>query len=797
MRVRDFVKLEISLPVLLLALVPQLVQADEPNQPSPNTSFSDVKLVLENYCYGCHGYGETEGDVSLEGFVESDNPTLDHQGWLAVWRNLRAQTMPPADQDQPTKEEAALVGAWIERSVFKLDPEKPDPGRVTIRRMNRAEYTYTISDLFGYNFKATESFPADDTGYGFDTIGDVLTISPLLMEKYFDAASEIVEAIVDTSGPDNPSFTVWANSFSNEAKPDASVESMPLNQEAKFLAKRWIEHAGEYRFKVELQLENLERGTTSTGHLVLKSEDRELGKMPLGWDQRLVADFETTAKLDKGHFLFNLVMQPGDSAAEGQEIPKLRIKKISVEGPLDGSQATHPKEYTKIFFDGPPPKDEQGQRAYAVKLIEHYGTLAYRRPIDANTRDRLVDMMMGVSQRDGRSFEEGFAMALTAILSSPRFIFRAEIQPEPNNPAAVVPVDEFALASRLSYFLWSSTPDEELMQLAGEGKLREQLGAQVDRMIADKKSQRFIERFVGQWLGASDVETMNIDARRILGIQDAAEANRVFSRTVRKAMRDETEMMFAEILRENLPVLDFLNANYTFLNEPLASFYGLEGLGVSGNEMQKVTLPEDSVRGGILTQGTFLVTSSNPTRTSPVKRGLFILDNILGTPAPPAPPDVPELEEVRSRGKKLTMRQQMELHREAPMCKSCHQRMDPLGLALENFSAIGQFRTAEGDEKIDPRGKLITGEEFEDIRQLTKILSSERKTDFYRCLTEKLLTYALGRGMEYYDTPTIDQIVETLEQEPNNGKMRGLIHAIVNSPPFQLRRGDGSLLSQN
>ena len=386
-------------------------------------------------------------------------------------------------------------------------------------------------------------------------------------------------------------------------------------------------------------------------------------------------------------------------------------------------------------------------------------------------------------------FEDGIAHAATAILASPRFLFRAETQPEPDNPGKIVPLDEYALASRLSYFLWSSLPDAELLELAEKRELRANLKEQVDRMLADPKATRFVENFVGQWLQTRDVEGINIDPRRVLGIRDLSESFKVFGARQRRAMRLETEMLFSHLLKENRSSLELFTADYTFLNESLAKFYGIPD--VKGEIMQRVSLPPDSHRGGVLTHGSLLVVTSNPTRTSPVKRGLFVLDNFLGTPAPPAPPNVPTLEEAKKGGKKnMTMRETMIIHREKALCASCHARMDPLGLALENFNAVGMYRAEENGQPIDTAGKLITGETFSTVGELSKILATSRREDFYRCITSKMLTFAIGRGTEYYDAPTIDRIVADLEKD--GGKLRTVIHGIVNSAPFQKRRGDGT-----
>ena len=408
--------------------------------------------------------------------------------------------------------------------------------------------------------------------------------------------------------------------------------------------------------------------------------------------------------------------------------------------------------------------------------------------MDEKTLTRLGAIATEARRLPGTSFERSIASALTAILASPRFLFRAEIQPEPNNPGKIVPVDEFALASRLSYFLWSSLPDDELSELARTGQLRANLRAQVDRLLADQRAERFVENFVGQWLQTRDVEGVNIDARRFLGTRDNGVASKIFSPRLRRAMREETEMLFAYLIAENRSALELLTADYTFLNETLARFYGIDG--VSGTEMRKVSLAADSHRrAGVLTHGSTLVVTSNPTRTSPVKRGLFLLENILGTPAPPAPPDVPALEQSRRDSAHLTMRELMAVHREAPLCAGCHARMDPLGLALENYTPLGNYRADERGQPIDTAGRLITGEKFKDVTELAQVLATSRRDDFYHCLSEKMLTYAIGRGLEYYDTVTVEQIVAGLKKD--QGALRSLIYGVVESAPFQKRRGDG------
>jgi hypothetical protein len=388
----------------------------------------------------------------------------------------------------------------------------------------------------------------------------------------------------------------------------------------------------------------------------------------------------------------------------------------------------------------------------------------------------------------GKTFEEGVGRAMMAVLGSPRFLFRVE-QTEPIKAGErFAPIDENALAARLSYFLWSTMPDDELFKLAERGELRRELRPQLARMLKDPKSQSFVRNFTGQWLQARDVEFVPINARVVLGPNAPRNKDgRVeFDGAFRKLMRSETEMYFEHLIREDRSVLDLVDSDYAFLNERLAQHYGVPD--VSGESLRLVKLPPDSPRGGVLTQGTVLAVTSNPTRTSPVKRGLFILENILGTPPPPPPPNVPDLEESKKEfsGREPKLSEILAVHRSNKLCSSCHQRMDPLGLAMENFNALGSWRDTDAHQPIEPAGELVTGEKFTDVRELKRVLRRDRKMDIYRCLTEKMLTYALGRGLEHYDVHTVDEIVAALDRE--GGRMTVLIAGIVESAPFQKQR---------
>ncbi|MGJ8697657.1 MAG: DUF1592 domain-containing protein [Verrucomicrobiaceae bacterium] len=747
----------------------------------------DVEPLLEDFCHDCHADGSSKGDFSMEDFDDLSAHLSDVSHWLPVWRNIRSQIMPPSEKDQFTAEEKKTVLRWIEQEVFKVDPNNPDPGRVTIRRLNRQEYHYAIDDLLGVRYDTWENFPADDTGYGFDTIGSVLTISPLLMEKYLDAAADIVEKAL----PKNATSSVPRREFDGNlfrAGKD-EVKRADWSAFAKPRSVHLIAEApakGPYEITLNYAVRGAEAATDQTAQIELWVGDRKIAEQTAGWDQAETIELNGKAQMADGDNRIEVRFIPRDPAGADQEEQFFQLQKVTLNGPVDGSLKEYPKGYRMIMVDGPAPKDIRERELYARKIMRSFVSRAYRRPLDGVTVGKLVKIVLEVDRQPGRTFEDGIKHAMTAVLASPRFLFRAEIQPDPNDPGKIVDLDEYALASRLSFFLWSSVPDDELLSLAYKKTLRKELRAQVKRMLEDPKAERFTENFVGQWLQTRDVEHAPIDSWRIIGTRDRRKANSIFNYQVRQDMRKETEMFFKFILMNNRPAEELISARYSFLNERLANFYKVNG--VKGSEHRLVDLTENPERGGILTQGSFLIVSSNPTRTSPVKRGLFVLDQILGTPAPPAPPNVPELEEIAHKSDKpLSMREMMEIHRQKPICAGCHARMDPIGLGLENFNAIGQFRREENGIPVDSAGQLVTGETFSDVASLKTILADKRRDDFYRCISEKLMTYAIGRGMEYYDSPTIDSLVKTLHE--NNGSLKELVIAVTGSAPFQKRRG--------
>jgi hypothetical protein len=745
---------------------------------------TEIEPLLVRYCYDCHGDGSREGDFRMDTFKDLSAHLGDREHWMPVWRNLRSQIMPPSDEDQPGPEETRKLLSWIEAEVFKLDPKNPDPGRVTLRRLNREEYRNAVFDLLGVEYDTAEAFPPDDTGYGFDNIGDVLSISPLLMEKYLTAAEEVVNlALPDDASAQVPRVEFPAGEFKN---PVVTPTWIPFSGAAEFTLKVPVKWDGKYLLTLQYAIQGAAEATTAEASLEISAGEKPLAKAALGWDQRRSIDLAATANLKKGERTITVTLRPARPPAEGEEALYLSVQRLIIQGPLDGSQKEFSKGHRMILVDGPGPESAAERRAYARKIMRSFVSRAFRRPVVESDITRLVAIVEETDKLPGKTFQDGIKQAIAACLASPRFLFRAEIQPEPNNPDKIVPLDEYALASRLSFFLWSSVPDDELLSLAYHKKLRANLRQQVDRMLADPRSRRLTENFVGQWLQARDVASSPISAPTILGVASNREASEIFDPRLRADMRAETYALFEFILREGRPAEELISARYSFLNERLAAFYGVRG--VTGENLRAVDLTEHPERGGLLTQGTFLIVSSNPTRTSPVKRGMFVLENLLGTPPPPAPPDVPELTDAAKEGTNPTMREMMEIHRANPDCRGCHARMDPIGLGLENFDALGRFRKTESGKPIDTAGVLVTGEKFADVATLKAILAEKRRPDFYRTVSEKLLTYAIGRGVEYYDSTTIQQL--TAHMEKNGGKLAELIHAITSSAPFQMRRGD-------
>ena len=751
-----------------------------------------VEPILEQRCYACHGDGESRAGVAFDKLKTADQILHNPDLWLKVLKNTRSHLMPPAKHDPPTPGQQLALESWIKTAGFGLNPNQPDPGRVTVRRLNRTEYRNTIRDLIGVEVNVDDTLAADDIGYGFDNIADVLTLSPMRMEKFLEAAQAIVRKGVPTASRAIGDDFVAGKDFLTA---DGAKNGDPIS----FYDDRAVSHtytmpaAGDYRVVLTTMVDGNAAKDPGLCTVTGLADGKEFYRQEHHWADCEFFHSEKVVHLGPGQHQFTFHLQP-KLAPEEQVTPKMDYKLLTVEvqGPLDPKDWQPPPTYARFYPRPEAPTDPAARRAYAREVIARFASKAYRRPVSTATLDRLVNIAEGIYSIPGTTFEVGVSRAIVAILASPRFLFRIEEGESAAPGQQVASLDEYALASRLSYFLWSSLPDDELFQLAARGELRRNLAAQVKRMLADPKSAAFVENFTGQWLRSREVVNTPLNRPVIFAREDIVLPNNAptdVSAASRLAMKQEAEAYFGYVAHENRSVLELLDSNYTFVNQQLAGYYAMPAGTATGPELRKVILPPDDPRGGgVLTMGSVLAVTSNPTRTSPVKRGKWILENILGAPPAPPPPAVPSLEETE---KKLvdhvpTQRETLALHRQDPVCASCHDRMDPLGLALENFNALGLYRTRELGQPVDATGQLFTGESFKTVRELKHILAAEHPDEFYRTLTEKLLIYALGRGVEYYDVPAVDQIVARLDR--TDGRFEELLLGLVESAPFQQRR---------
>jgi Protein of unknown function (DUF1592)/Protein of unknown function (DUF1588)/Protein of unknown function (DUF1587)/Protein of unknown function (DUF1585)/Protein of unknown function (DUF1595) len=820
--------------VLALALTwPRVLLAAEP---SAQPFVEQVQPILEEYCSSCHDNAMKKGSVTFDG-IESDEQRLsDRNLWWGVLKNVRAGIMPPSGKPRPDSKEQKILEDWIKYEAFGIDPKDPDPGRVTVRRLNRIEYRNTIRDLLDIVYDTGAEFPPDDSGHGFDNIGDVLTMSPLLLEKYITAADFIVSKAVPRTSRAIVEKTLSGRAFrrSTDGPPASENAAGPLSlsyyDSASASCFFKAEHSGRYRLVLDLSAtEKFVDGVFDYNkcRLVFKVDGEELLRQEYSRQEGKTYRYELTRDWKSGPHQLTFELAPLTPNEKRVRSLVLRLNSVTVCGPFEERYWARPPNYTR-FFPRDVPGDPQARHHYAQELLGQFAMRAFRRPVDGATLDRLVSVVEALSGDQEQTFEASVARAMVVALASPRFVFREEgIEPASGDRYPLL--DEYALAVRLSYFLWSSMPDDELFHLAAEHKLRANLPAQLKRMLADPRSAEFFRHFVGQWLQTRDVDTVLINASAVLShdaprdpeadrrrarfrelnrkssenlsakekeeLKEVREAffrsfrrSREFelTRDLRQAMRQETEMLFENIVRKDRSLLELIDSDYTFLNERLAKHYGIDG--IKGDVMRQVALPPGSPLGGVLTQGTMLTVTSNPDRTSPVKRGLFVLDNILGMPPPPPPPDIPPLEVAGKKlaGRTPTLRESLALHRNTASCASCHNRMDPLGLALENYNALGRWRDKENGQPIDASGRLVTGESFNGIKELKRVLVDRHRRDFYRCVSEKMLIYALGRGLDFRDVETVDRLVDRIERE--DGHPSALLMGIIESTPFQRRR---------
>ena len=838
-------------------------------------AFKDsVRPFLKSHCTFCHNDQLKTADLSFDHYQDEGSALKDAQVWRRVKQMLDRKMMPPVPRPRPSPEEVAAVLDWIDANLAPEDTQ-PNPGRVTARRLNRAEYNNTVRDLLGIDFRPADDFPVDDTGYGFDNIGDVLSISPVLMEKYMTAAEKIVQRAIATDRSVKPTVLRYsAPRAEGERRQIGAAGKVPYSPEGRLAALHLFPATGEY----DLHLRFVDRRTVperrmswtyrvpelieQVSELEVKTIDLNmLGQefcLSLDYAIRFMEHFDVTKVggtfvFEREKMLSELVEYQAwlEENPEGPPLPPppplpvvftLEGKKVKTysAGPRLEYEVDHPvrvrveagerelyaevlstegerwnpnsldwTEYRSdlykdakrmVFADSieikgpfnpePAPLSESHRqimvcepegagfdRICAEKIVGRLVGLAFRGSVaekEVRSYVRLAEGAVG----QGASFEQGIQLALKAILVSPQFLFRVERDPDPARPNPIRPVGDFELASRLSYFLWSSMPDEELLKAAKRGGLRTKDGrrTQVMRMMRDEKSQAFVENFAGQWLQLRNVSLVRPDP----------ETFPEFDEELRDAMVHESELFFDHIMREDRSILELLNTDYTFLNERLAKHYAIEG--VEGPGFRRVRLSGEQ-RGGVLTHASVLTVSSYPTRTSPVLRGLWVLENLLGDRPPDPPEDVPELDE-QAVGNAASLRQQLERHRADPSCAVCHDRMDPLGFGLENYNAIGGWRTADGNFPIDASGELPGGTRFDGPAGLRALLYAQQD-QFARNLTEKMLTYALGRGLETYDEPAVEEISRDIAG--NGYRFSRLVLGVVESMPFQMRveeRGD-------
>jgi hypothetical protein len=767
---------------------------------------------VEKYCISCHGGKAPKAELSLEPYRDAASIVKERKIWENVSKMIISGEMPLKGKElpRPTIAEAEAFVALVKAAFDHADRNaKPDPGRVTMRRLNRTEYRNTIRDLIGVEFDPTEDFPSDDIGHGFDNIGDVLTLSPVLMERYLAAADNIMSRAITPTPPPVPKRHLSAI-YTEPASADVGkkvieenwrrlttdgkepIEVGPLNT-----PYVW-EEGGEYIFRTRVYGQS---GSDKPLNVTILLHGKDLPDPSPAEDlarlsgnvlkpARILKTFSVKAAKRENAEILEVRVPPGsnrhrmmiaiDKPSGSEPHAKLYVEYLALEGPLD----TRPPSQARLLaFTAGKPQVEQTR-----EVLSRFLRRAFRRTPTAEELNRSMKLVETVVAT-GEKWEAGIQLAMQAALCSPKFLFRVEAN-DSSSSTEVKPLDEFQLASRLSYFLWSSMPDDPLLDLAEKQQLTAKLDEQVHRMLVDPRALALLHNFPAQWL----------QLKRIQFISPDGQLFPTFNDRLRSSMLKETELFVESIFREDRSLLELIDADYTFLNESLAKHYGIAdtngnpvgqqpkkpgGQPIKGDQFRRVTL-QDRTRGGLLTQASVLTVTSNPTRTSPVKRGRWVLEQILGAPPPSPPPNVPELTEKEKDVTAASLRVRMEVHRRNPECANCHAKMDPIGFALENFNAVGAFRTKDGSFPIDATGEFGDGTKFNGPGEL-KLIVLKRKDEFVRCVAEKLLIYAIGRGLENYDRPTVERIVNSVASD--GYKFSTLVKQIVHSDAFRKRRG--------
>jgi hypothetical protein len=761
------------------------------HQSLESDSSSDA-ATLKKYCVTCHNDARRTGGLSLE---RADLTQVPQQAetWEKVVRKLRVGMMPPPGMPKPPREQIDALTAHVETLLDRAALESPHPGRTAMHRLNRAEYANAIRDLLALDIDGAALLPPDDESSGFDNIADVLTISPSLMERYLSASWNISRQAVGN-------VNIAASTSVYRVRPDLSqdqhVEGLPPGTRGGLLVKHTFPVDGEYTIKLRLWRNtfDLMRGMEDPHDIEIAMDRERLTLVTAGGRDQFLKMAENPgifgAELDRKltvtlpvkagtHTLWATTVLRSHAVRDDLIKPFLRttvdgldimgdpsVDRLTIEGPRAATAPGDTPARRKIFVCQPGKSADEA--TCATRILSSLARVAYRRPVDKQT----VDTLMGFYRKSG-SFEGGIEAALQFILASPEFLIRFEPDPPSVASKKAYRLDDLALASRLSFFLWSSVPDETLLTIASQGKLSDPLvmEQQVKRMLADPRSQALVNNFAEQWLHLRNLKSSTPDL----------EAFPDFDDNLRQAMKEETSLFFDSIVREDRSVVDLLNADYTFVNERLARHYGIPN--IYGSQFRRVKVT-DEARRGLLGQAAVLTVTSYPNRTSPVERGKWILTNLLGVPPQLPPPNVPPLPDASAGGKVLSLRQRMERHRADPTCAGCHKVMDPIGFALEGFDGVGRIRKTEDGAPIDTSGTLFNGANVDGVVGLRRNLVAQPEV-FVGVMTEKMLTYALGRGLEYYDMPAVRRVVR--DAKSTDYRFSSIVLGIARSTPFQMK----------
>ena len=765
------------------------------------------RAVLDQYCVTCHNQTARTAELLLDQ-ADVENIGDGPEVWEKVLKKLRAGAMPPAGMPRPDQATYDSFATYLETALDSASAAHPNPGRPVLHRLNRVEYANAVRDLLAVEIDGATLLPADDSRHGFDNIGDVLTVSPALLERYLSAARKISRLAL--GDPDiSPVFEGY-NVPKYFVQDDRMSEALPFGSRGGIAVRHNFPLDGEYLLKVRLARNSRDyiTGLLDRPHqLDVRLDGARLELFTIGGEThgRSAPLFSNNAMGDRAQDIYERnaddileVRFPATAGPQQIEVAFLKetsmpegplrtpmskydlhnykggepgVASVSITGPYDATGIGETPSRDKIFVCRP--SSAQDEEPCATKILSTLARRAYRRPLIEDDIQTLLAFYKAGHNEGG--FEAGIGSALERILVGPEFLFRIEVDPENVAPDTAYPISDLELASRLSFFLWSSIPDDQLLELAEGGKLQDPvvLEQQVRRLLKDSRSKALVSNFAAQWLQLRSLRAINPD-------QDVFP---YFEENLREAFRVETELFFESLLREDRSVLELLSANYTFVNERLARHYGIPD--VYGSHFRRVEL-ETEERRGLLGKGSILALTSYANRTSPVLRGKWVLENLLGTPPPPPPPNIPDLVESDKDSQAFSMREAMEQHRANPACATCHNVMDPLGFALENFDGIGTWRTTDAGDPIDSSGVLPDGTPFRGPAELQRVLLESKSEEFVATATERLLTYALGRGVESYDAPAIRSIIR--EAAPKNYRWSSLILGIVKSAPFQMRR---------